>query len=237
MKGKQIFLTCGSYYKDDTTLINDVIPHIANTRIETQGKKLVFIDTAAEIFDYKPWFWTDRQSLIDVGFDLIDYTITGKTKDQIKYDLEQCEVIYISSGNTFYLLQQAQLCEFNSIIRDMVLYKNKIYIGGCAGSIIAGPDISPTFRIQILDEAPLLRGFEGFGLVNFCVFPHWGDDTIFKEIYLNKRMIQAYTHNQIPIILMTNNQYVHIQGDKMEIVDMAKEIREKYTNHQTLRTP
>ena len=223
MKEKQIFLTCGSYYKDDNTWINDVIPHIANTRIETQGKKLVLIYTAAEIYEDKDWFWADRKSLIDVGFDLTDYTITGKTEDQIKYDLEQYDSMYISGGNTFYLLQQAQLCGFNSIIRDMVLYKNKTYISSSAGSIIAGPDISPTFRIQILDEAPLLGGFEGFGLVNFCVFPHWGRDD-FKEVYLNKRMIQAYTHNQIPIILMTDNHYVHIQGDKMEIVDMAKKL-------------
>ncbi len=49
----------------------------------SKAKKLVFIDTAAEIEEGdKTWLKNDRQALMDAGFEVDDYSITGKS---VKY--------------------------------------------------------------------------------------------------------------------------------------------------------
>jgi dipeptidase E len=207
---KQLFLTSS---------VNYVAKDIA-TRMETKGKKLVFIDTAAEIeTGDKGWLDDDRKSLVRVGFLVTDYTISNKTKDELARDLAVYDAIYVSGGNTFYLLQQAQLSGFIDVIRDLVINKEKTYIGTSAGSIIAGPDTYPTFRLDNASLAPELNGYKGFKLVNFCILPHWGSEH-FKALYLNKRLDHAYDVNQVPLLALTDSQYVHVSCNKMEIIDV-----------------
>jgi dipeptidase E len=198
------------------------VAHDIATRIECRGKKLVFIETAAEVeTGDKEWLRNDRQSLVEVGFQVTDYTLSGKTKPQLEADLTGMDVIYMSGGNTFYTLQQAQLSGFIEVIRDLVMNQEKVYIGTSAGSILAGPDTYPTYRLDNVSLAPKLDGYKGFGLVNFCVMPHWGSDH-FRELYLNKRLEHAYSPTQVPLVLLTNSQYVHVKDEKMEIVDVRK---------------
>lgn len=209
---KQLFLTSS---------VNEVAKDIA-TRMETRGKKLVFIDTAAEVEEGdKEWLKNDRRALTDVGFLVTDYSISNKTKAELNKDLGNFEVIYVSGGNTFYLLLQAQVSGFIEVVRDLVLNQGKTYIGTSAGSIIAGPDTYPTYRLDDASLAPQLDGFKGFDLVNFCILPHWGSEH-FKALYLNKRLEHAYHDKQIPLIALTDSQYVQVQGDKLEIIDVKK---------------
>jgi dipeptidase E len=201
--------------------VNEVAWHIA-TKMETKDKKLLFIDTAAEVEKGdKQWLMDDRQSLVDIGFEVNDYTISDKTKDQLMKDLNPLDVIYVSGGNTFYLLQQAQQSGFIEVIQDLVSKHAKTYIGTSAGSIIAGPDTYPAYRLDKASLAPKLDGYAGFELVNFCILPHWGSDN-FKELYLNHRLDHAYKEPQVPLITLTNSQYVHVNGNFMEIIDINR---------------
>lgn len=213
---KQLFLT--------STI--DVVARDIATKMETQGKKLVFIDTAAEVeTGDKQWMRDDRQALVEIGFVVTDYTISKKTKIELERDLAGYDAIYVSGGNTFYLLQQAQLSGFTEVIRDLVLKQSKTYIGTSAGSQIAGPDISPTILLDEVSLAPELKGYAGFGLVNFCIFPHWGSAN-FKEKYLNRRLEQAYTDQSVPLVVLTNSQYVWVRDNHMEIIDVNIKTRQ-----------
>lgn len=207
---KQLFLTSS---------VNIVAKDIA-TRLNTVGKKLVFIDTAAEVkTGDKTWLVNDRKSLVDIGFLVTDYTISGKTKEELVNDLDDYDVIYMCGGDSLYLLQQSQLSGFIEVIRDLVNNQGKTYIGTSAGTVVTGPNLYPTYRLTDATLAPLLNGFKGFGLVNFLVLPHWGSEH-FKDKYLNSRLEQAYSVDQVPLIALTDNQYVHIQDDRMEIITL-----------------
>lgn len=210
---KQLFLTSS---------VNYVAQSIAN-RMDTKGKKLVFIDTAAEVkTGDKTWLTNDRQSLVDVGFVVTDYTISGKSKEELVKDLEVYDVIYMCGGDSLYLLQQSQLSGFIEVIRDLVNNQDKIYIGTNAGTAVTGPNLYPTYRLTDATLAPLLDGFKGFGLVNFLVLPHWGSEH-FREKYLNSRLEQAYDVDQVPLIALTDSQYIHVQDNKMEIIDIKSQ--------------
>jgi dipeptidase E len=205
---KQLFLT---------STVSVVARDIA-TKINTKGKKLVFIDTAAEVKEGdKSWLENDRQALLDIGYQITNYTISDKSSEQLMSDLKKFDAIYMCGGNSLYLLQQSQLSGFIEIIRELVLKQGKTYIGTSAGSVVAGPDMYPVYRLEKAVMAPKLKGYKSYSLVNFCILPHWGSDH-FRELYLNRRLEHAYLPNQVPLIVLTDNQYVWVRDDQMEII-------------------
>jgi len=204
-----------------TSSVNMCAKEVA-AEIGKTGQKLAFIYTAAEIDTRdKSWEEDDRQALRDAGFLVTDYTITGKNRKQLANDLSDFDAIYMSGGNSFYLLQQSQKSGFIDVIRDLVIHKGKFYIGTSAGSIVAGPDIYPVYCLDKAEKAPNIQGYQGFGLVNFCIFPHWGSDH-FREKYLHQRLDDAYKTNQVPIVILTDTQYVRVEDDSFSIIETKK---------------
>ncbi|KKR29636.1 hypothetical protein A2715_06125 [Candidatus Woesebacteria bacterium RIFCSPHIGHO2_01_FULL_39_32] len=203
-----------------TSSVHAVAYDIAKRVDFSKGNKLVFIDTPAEVEEGdKTWLKNDRKALVEAGFDVSDYTITGKTKKQLEKYLEDFEYIYLSGGNTFYLLQQSQKTGFVEVIKNLIVKKGKIYIGTSAGSIIAGAKC-PDYLLEKKDTLAL-ENRSGYGFVNFTVVPHWGSKD-FRDKYLNKRLKIAYKTDQVPLLLLTDNQYVHVKDNWVEIVDVAR---------------
>lgn len=202
-----------------TSSVSDVASHLASKLDLTNDKSLVFITTPVETKDEQSdlsWLKADRQSLVDNGFEVTDYTITGKTSEQLVSDLSFFSYIYISGGNTYYLLLKSLESGFIPVIKDLVNVQGKIYIGTSAGSIIAGPRC-PDYLLAD-DEVSKIQNQPGYGLVNFTVLPHWGSET-FKEKYLDTRFAIAYRENQVPLILLTDSQYIAVEDDTIAIID------------------
>ena len=206
---KQLFLTSS---------VHAVAHDIASKLNLAKANKLVFIDTAAEAEEGdKEWLKNDRQALVDAGFKVSNYSITGKSKDQLDKELSNFDYIYLSGGDTSYLLQQSQKSDFIPVIRKLVKNKGKTYIGTSAGSIIAGPKL-PDYLVE--DSSIKLDDWQGYGFVNFTIVPHWGSED-FKERYLGKRLKIAYKKDQVPLLLLTDSQYAHLQDDQMTIIDVG----------------
>ena len=181
--------------------------------------KLVFISTAAEPESGdKQWLIDDRGGLEKAGFNISDYTLTGKTPKDIEEDLVNFDVIHVNGGDSFYLLLQARKSGFDRWIREKVDSGEKIYIGSSAGSIVCAPDTMNASFFENFGYFKKLKTYEGFGLVNFMVFPHWGSE-FFRDKYLSHRMKIAYKPEN-KIILLNDWQYVKIVGGTYKIVDI-----------------
>ena len=207
---KQLFLTSS---------VNAVADDIAGRVNLSDGNRLVFIDTAAEPEkggDIQ-WLLDDRQALVDAGFEVEDYTITGKGVGQLKNDLENFDYIYLSGGDTLHLLKESKKSGFFELIKKYV-EDGKTYIGTSAGSIITG-EKCPDYLLEEKDTKEI-EGKTGYGLVNFTVVPHWGSKW-FKDLYLGGRLEIAYRVDQVPLILLTDSQYLHVVDGKCEIVDVT----------------
>jgi dipeptidase E len=199
---KQLFLAAS---------ISKVALHIKKYLPDPVGRRLAFINTAAE-GDHgdKSWLKEDREALVNMGYDVFDYTITGKNSGSLRTDLMTSDVIFVSGGNTFYLLEKIQQSGFKTIIQEFV-NQGKPYIGSSAGSVVAGPDVYPVINLDAVEKAPNLNGYEGLQLTDVVVLPHWGSDE-YKDAYLYQRSATAYnTKNKI--ILLTDNQYLYIKDD------------------------
>lgn len=210
----QLFLTSTVNYVTD-----DLPRHFEQP---VKGQTLAFIDTATEIEEGdKKWVEEDKQALVKLGFTVFNYTLTDKNQAQIKKDLDQVDAIYVEGGNTFYLLQQAQQSGFIEVIRDYVINQGKPYLGTSAGSVIAGPDITPTKNLDNSSKAPTIKGYEGFNLVNYVILPHWGSDS-FRESYLNQKLDFAYRKDQHPLLVLTDYQYAYVKDGVTQIIDVKR---------------
>ena len=181
-----------------------------------EKKNVLFIKTAAEVYGKNPeWLAADRNSLRAVGFNVHDYSLTNKSASDFKKELNKHEIIFISGGNTYYLLEKIQQSHTLKIIKNAI-EKGMPYIGSSAGSVIAGPDIKPVGKLDDIKKAPSLKGLGGLGLVDFIVVPHWGWEKCLNELIENLR--ENYVKDY-KFILLTNYQYVSVKGGMYQIVE------------------
>ena len=166
-----------SYFAEVASKINEVI--------DFQGKHVVFIDTAAKFEEVN--FYVDEavEILEKFGAKLIRLDVScfqssavpvsSQDKpfcdEEILSAISQCDIVYISGGNTFYLLNELRKSCVWQAIKNAVK-AGKIYIGESAGAIVAAPD---TRYATLMDEnSAKTSDFTGLNLVDFCVVPHFG---------------------------------------------------------------
>lgn len=205
---KRIFLTSS---------VNRVASDIAKKIGGAKNKKILYIYTAGDKQRDEKWQKDDRRSLVRAGFEVIDYTIVGKTKEIIKRDLKKVDIVYFGGGNTFYLLEKIQETKCAGVIRDFV-NSGKIYIGTSAGSMVAGPDIYPFYELPKVKKAPNLKNYKSLGLVDLVIFPHWGRPSK-KESYINQRLANNYNFKN-KLIILNDYQYVEVKDDWYRIVEV-----------------
>lgn len=191
------------------------------TKLTLQGPlRTAFVTTPVELPSEQKdlsWLDEDRAALNDAGFATFDYTITGKSLSQIQSELADIDVLYVSGGNTRYLLMQSQLSNFTSFVREFVA-TGKPYIGTSAGSIIAGPML-PKYLWGEEEEAPSVTDFHAYNLVNATLIPHWGSN-LFRDLYLGGRIQEIYNEQSQPFILCNDYEYVEVVGDELKIIDV-----------------
>ena len=156
-----------------------------NERVKFSGKNVVFIDTAAKFEEVNFYVGEAAEILEKLGAKLIRLDVScaknsaalvsiqdePSCEDKILSTISQCDIIYVSGGNTFYLLNELRKSCAAQAIKNAVKV-GKIYIGESAGAIVAAPD---TRYATLMDEnSAKTSDFTGVNLVDFCVVPHFG---------------------------------------------------------------
>lgn len=206
---KQLFLT---------SEVADVA-HDISAKIKTLSGRLItaYITTPMERGhdgDDLAWHHNNRASMQRAGFETFEYTITGKTYEQICKDLSAVDVIYVEGGSLVFMLNQARIAGFDRFVSDFVA-RGGVYIGTSTGSLIAAKDTAPGLPL----EGDWEEDFDsrGIGLVNFLLMPHWGKDT-FRDTYKN---VPSFAYEmKVPLIALNDKQYVWVLGDSFQIVDL-----------------
>jgi dipeptidase E len=176
--------------------------------------RLTFIPTAAEVEKGDlQWLYDDRQALVDAGFQMTDFTLTGKSTKQVKEMLENTDFVFVSGGNTFFLLQEMKKSGFADLIKDFVA-KGMVYGGSSAGSIVAGPDISLVKELDDPAMAPELIDYTGLELTDVVTFPHWGSEHFSKRY---EKVMKSGYKKGLKIVLLTDDQYLLVNDGKYTI--------------------
>jgi len=173
--------------------------------------KIVCIPTAANVYEDKPWLEEEKQPFRNMGFNLSDFDIENKSAWEVEGKLTDADVVYITGGNTYYLLEKMKACGFEKAIRKC-LDEGAIYVGSSAGAIVAGPSID---FIRDMDDPTKARldDFAGLNLIDFKILPH-----IDHPKYGPKaQAIAAEIKSAERVLGLRDNQAVLISGGYIEI--------------------
>lgn len=157
---------------------------IASALIKLVGRneeiKVGFIPTAANVeVGEKGWFIDQLKNLQNYGFTWIDIVDISAPQVDWKSRLEGVDVIFVSGGNTFHLLDQVRKTGFDKWLKSNL--ENKVYVGVSAGSILTTPSIAVCTIAPSDENLPGIQDLGGLNLVNFEVEPHC-DEIRFKTM-------------------------------------------------------
>lgn len=194
-----------------------IVPEIRKYFLSVLSKKpeennVALITTAAYGETEDPhWLQNDRQSLYDCGIrNIEDLDLKGKNQSDLEKILANKDIIFVSGGNTFYLLYWMRKSGFHEIITTF-LERGGLYVGASAGSYVACPTIEQaTWKHQDRNKIGI-TDLTALNLVPFLITAH------FEEKY--RRIIEsAAKRTQYPIVALNDKQAVLVDRSRVKVI-------------------
>ncbi len=201
---KKLFLC--SYFAEVGELFRDFVDG------SLYGKSVTFIPTASFYEDYRAYVDEGKMVLEKMGLEIENLELSQSTADEIKKTIERNDYIYLSGGNTFFLLSELKRSGADKIIKQQVT-NGKIYIGESAGAAVASETVEYMRGMDdVIKPNPQPPDFMGLGLVDCCIVPHYKSYPFEKKC---EKILSQYS--DLKLIPITNKQAVKIFGKRMEI--------------------
>lgn len=181
---------------------------------EIKGKLITFIPTASLVEEVRFYVDDDRKAFEELGIIVEELEITTASPDKILEVLNRNDYIFVSGGNTFYLLQELRRKGADALITEQIR-AGKLYIGTSAGSVILCPDIEFVKEMDYSHAAPELQSFTGLNIVDFYILPHYLDFP-FEETTQN--VVKKYG-KKLDLRPISNKQVITIAGNRIEILE------------------
>lgn len=179
-----------------------------------EGKTVTFIPTASIPEEVKFYVDADKKAFIKIGLIPDELEISTASNEEILKKLTNNDYIFMSGGNTFFLLQELKRTGADKIIIEQVT-SGKPYIGTSAGSVIMSPNIEYIKFMDEIEKAPELSDYSSLGLVNIYPVPHISSPP-FKEAA--EKLISEYK-TILKLYPIRNDQVILVQGDNIRVVN------------------
>lgn len=188
---------------------------IADALIKLVGKspsetKVAFIPIAANVEEgNKDWYINQFLNFWRFGYSWIDVVDPSAADVDWKARLADVDVIFVSGGNTFHLLNQYRKTGFDKWLNENL--SSKVYVGVSAGTIVAAPTIDVAAMPPGDRNIVGIKDLTGLAWVDFEVEPHCDKDRFaVVEEYAKKR--------DHPVYAIDDQSAVVVDGDKTEVV-------------------
>jgi dipeptidase E len=180
---------------------------------EVKGKTITFIPTASIVEEVTFYVHNDKKAFEKLGLIVDELNVTQHSEQEIRNILEKNDYIFISGGNTFYLLQELKNTQAGKLIIDQI-NKGKLYIGASAGSVILAPNIEYVTKMDDKTKAEKLTSYQSLAVVDFFPLPHHTNPP-FKEVV--EDIINDFG-KRIRLIPISNTQAIAVKGGTIEII-------------------
>ena len=202
---KKIFLA--SSFSDTAKLFASV-----NKNLE--GKTVTFIPAASLVEKVTFYVSSGKKALEKLGLVVEELNIPTAPIGEIEKIIKKNDFIYITGGNTFFLLQELKRTGADEIVVNEV-NSGKVYIGESAGAMILSKDLEYSKKLDSIKKAPNLKGFAALGLVDFYTVPHY-NSAPFKKAAQN--IIDNY-EKFLDLSPISNKEAIWVEGE--EIIKLA----------------
>ena len=184
---------------------------------KTESKKILFIPTATNVDEYKKYIHLTQKVFEDFGYEVENFDISVFSEETVKEKISETKIVFISGGNTFYLLQELKKKNLIPYLREKI-ENGLLYIGESAGSVIIAPNIG---YADIVDDKALateLNDYTGLNLVDFYVVPHFEEEPFVES---SRKVVELYK-DKLDLKVINNKEVVLVENDEFRIV------KEKY---------
>lgn len=200
---KKLFLA--SSFQDVADLLPDFEKNL-------KGKTITFIPTASIVETVNFYVKSGRKTLENMGLMVDELEISTASAEEITSKLKQNDYIYVTGGNTFFLLQEMKRTGTDQLIKEEV-NSGKLYIGESAGAIVASADIEYAKGMDSIDEAPNLESFEALGLVDFYPVPHYNNPPFQVA---SKKIIDTYS-STLKLSPISNQEAILVNNEEIKV--------------------
>ncbi|ABX43695.1 Type 1 glutamine amidotransferase-like domain-containing protein [Lachnoclostridium phytofermentans] len=201
---KKLFLS--SSFKD----VANLFPEFASS--DLTEKTVTFIPTAALHEKMNFYVKSGRKALEKLGLKVDELEISTATQSDILSKLQNNDFIYVSGGNTFFLLQELRRVGADKIIMEQI-ESGKIYIGESAGSMILSPNIEYVKDMDDYKKANDLTNFNALNIIDFYPLPHYNCFPFQKTV---EKIISKYKDTLV-LTPINNSQVILINGSDIRI--------------------
>ncbi|MDN5100183.1 Type 1 glutamine amidotransferase-like domain-containing protein [Aliarcobacter butzleri] len=206
---KKLFLA--SSFKDVANIFADFEKNL-------KGKTVTFIPTASKVEKVVFYVNSGKKALQKLGLIIDELDISTASNDEINSKLRNNDFIYITGGNTFFLLQELKKTGADKIIIDEI-NKGKLYIGESAGAIVTSANIEYAKRMDDVKKAPNLTEFNGLNLVDFYVIPHYTNFPFEKTV---EKIIENYS-SKLDLSPISNKDAILVIDNKIDFIQIKEE--------------
>jgi len=126
--------------------------------------------------------------------------------------IQNNDFIYVTGGNTFFLLQELRKTGADKAIAAQIM-SGKLYIGESAGSIVLSPNIEYVKDMDNPEIASELESYDALNIIDFYPLPHQNCFPFKKTV---EKIISKY-QSAIPLIPISNSQAIMIEGDSVKV--------------------
>ncbi|MCG3664159.1 Type 1 glutamine amidotransferase-like domain-containing protein [Aliarcobacter butzleri] len=196
----------------------DVANIFADFEKDLKGKTVTFIPTASKVEKVVFYVNSGKKALQKLGLIIDELDISTASNDEINSKLRNNDFIYITGGNTFFLLQELKKTGADKIIIDEI-NKGKLYIGESAGAIVTSANVEYAKRMDDVKKAPNLTEFSGLNLVDFYVIPHYTNFPFEKTV---EKIIEDYS-SKLNLSPISNKDAILVVDNKIDFIQSKVE--------------
>jgi len=178
-----------------------------------QGKTVTFIPTASLHEEVTFYVGAGKEALEKLGLVVDVLEVSTATHEEIIRKLKNNDYIYVTGGNTFFLLQELKRTKADKAIVEQVV-SGKTYIGESAGSIILSPNIEYVKEMDDFKAVQELESYQALGLIDFYPLPHY---TNFPFQEVTESIVSKCT-GKIELHPFSNAQAIWVKEGNIEVV-------------------
>lgn len=201
-------LFISSSFQDTANLLPDFIAG------DLTGKTVTFIPTAALHEKVNFYVKSGKKALEKLGLHVEELEISTADQSDIIRKLQDNDFIYVTGGNTFFLLQELKRTGADKIIKEQIL-SGKPYIGESAGSMILSPNIEYAKDMDDSSMADGLDSFDALKITDFYPVPHHNCFPFQKAV---KKILSKY-EDTLDLKPITNSQVILVNDGEVQICE------------------